>query len=214
MELDPPRALRAEIEGGGAVAVGARQGRALRRLGWTHGEIHEVIDVPKGTLAGWCREIERIRAEAIEFARAHLHDPMFVAGTVMYWAAGAKTKQLLAVSNADPAALHLFIVWARTFHGAVATFVLSLHLHAGDDDAAARRWWADELCLDEPDFTRTFVKSAGTGHRHNHLPHGMPRADAAGDRCLPPHRGVDPRRGGRVSRRRESARLICSLAGR
>jgi hypothetical protein len=31
-------------------------GRALRRLGWTYGEIMELIPVPKGTLAHWCRD--------------------------------------------------------------------------------------------------------------------------------------------------------------
>ena len=32
-------------------------GRALRRLGWSYGEVREVIDVPKATFAEWCREI-------------------------------------------------------------------------------------------------------------------------------------------------------------
>jgi hypothetical protein len=35
----------------------AESGRALRRLGWTYGEIMDVLPVGKGTLAGWCREI-------------------------------------------------------------------------------------------------------------------------------------------------------------
>ena len=35
----------------------AEVGRALRGLGWSYGEIRELIDVPKATLAGWCRDI-------------------------------------------------------------------------------------------------------------------------------------------------------------
>jgi hypothetical protein len=35
----------------------AELGRALRGLGWTYGEIQEVIQVPKGTLSYWCREV-------------------------------------------------------------------------------------------------------------------------------------------------------------
>ena len=35
----------------------AKLGRALRRLGLSYGEIMSLIPVPKGTLAGWCREI-------------------------------------------------------------------------------------------------------------------------------------------------------------
>lgn len=35
----------------------AELGRSLRRLGWSYGEIMDVIPVPKGTLADWCRGI-------------------------------------------------------------------------------------------------------------------------------------------------------------
>lgn len=31
----------------------AEVGRALRRLGWTYGEIRQVIAVPKGTVLNW-----------------------------------------------------------------------------------------------------------------------------------------------------------------
>ena len=183
----------------------AELGRALRRLGWTYGEIRELVPVPKGTLAGWCREItlsaeqiaairartesrrgvprdtqrkrraevQRIRAEARVFAHQHLGDPLFVAGTVLYWGEGAKTNRVLALSNSDPAALRLFIRWTRRFHDDRAEFVLSLHLHHGNDEQRARHWWAENLQLDEPDFTKTFTKPPGTGHRKNHLANGV-----------------------------------------
>lgn len=195
----PPDLLEA-IERWAALSRSERAevGRVLRGLGWSYGEIREVIDVPKATLAGWCRdirptdddqiaamkdrggsrrgvprdtqrrrrgEIERIGAEARAFAAAHLHDPLFVAGTVLYWGEGAKTKKMLAVTNADAAALRLFIRWTRRFHDASAAFVLSLHLHDGDDDEAARRWWADALMLDDPRYTKTFVKPPGSDER-------------------------------------------------
>lgn len=185
----------------------AELGRALRRLGWTYGEIREVIPVSKGTLAGWCREIrltdaqvaamnarsasrrgvprdtqrkrrleiEHLRADARAFALAHLHDPLFVAGTVLYWGEGAKTKQMLAVANADAAALRLFIRWTRTFHDRHAEFVLMLHLHEGNDGVQARRWWVSALMLDAADFTKSFIKPSGMGHRKNNLPHGVCR---------------------------------------
>ena len=51
----------------------AELGRALRRLGWTYGEIREVIPVPKGTLAGWCREI-RLTEEQVGAIKARVHD--------------------------------------------------------------------------------------------------------------------------------------------
>lgn len=182
-------------------------GRALRGLGWTYGEIRETIPVPKGTLAGWCRdvtltddqasailartgarrgiprdtqrkrraEVEHIRIGARGFALKHLHDPLFVAGTTLYWGEGDKTARLLALANADPAAHRLFINWTRRFHGEHAAFVLSLHLHEGNDESLARRWWASALHLGEPEFTKTYIKPSGTGHRKNILPNGVCR---------------------------------------
>ena len=98
-----------------------------------------------------------------------------MAGTVLYWGEGAKTSPRLSVTNADAAALRLFIRWVRRFHESEAAFVLALHLHEGNDDAAARRWWTEALDLADADFTRTFIKPAGTGHRKNHLRHGVCR---------------------------------------
>ena len=47
----------------------AELGRALRRLGWTYGEIREEIPVPKGTLSYWCPEI-RLAEEQVEAIKA------------------------------------------------------------------------------------------------------------------------------------------------
>ncbi len=182
----------------------AELGRSLRRLGLSYGEIRELIPVPKGTLAGWCREIrlsegqvaaikdrrgpregprntqwkrrrevEQIRAEAGRTALTHLRDPFWVAGTVLYWGEGNKTKRNLAVANADPALLQLFMRWTRQFHLPTASFVLALHLHAGNDEAAAKAYWQTQLGV--TDFTKTYIKPSGTGHRKNHLQSGICR---------------------------------------
>ena len=185
----------------------AELGRALRRLGWTYGEIRALVPVPQGTLAGWCRgitlsaeqvsairrrsaprrgqprdtqrgrraEVARIREQARGSARAHLHDPLFVAGTVLYWGEGAKTKPRLALANADVRTIRLFVRWVERFHDPDARFVFALHLHEGNDEAAAMRWWSDMVGHRPMEFTKTFVKPAGTGHRKNRLPHGVCR---------------------------------------
>jgi len=129
--------------------------------------------MPRDTQRKRRAEIERIRADARVFAEHHMHDPLFVAGTVLYWGEGAKTDRLLALTNADPAAHRLFMRWTRRFHRVNAEFVLSLHLHHGDDEELARQWWINELQLDVPDFTKTFTKPPGTGHRKNRLPNGV-----------------------------------------
>jgi hypothetical protein len=182
----------------------AELGRSLRRLGLSYGEIMELIPVPKGTLAGWCREIrlsatqvaairdrrgpregprdtqwkrrlevEAIRSDARVFALSHLTDAFWMAGTVLYWGEGAKTKRSFSVANSDAAALRLFMHWTRRYVEADPVFVLKLNLHADNDEALARDHWRHSLGAEGAEFYRTFIKPEGTGHRKNHLPYGV-----------------------------------------
>jgi hypothetical protein len=48
-----------------------------------------------------------------------------------------------------------------------------MHLHEGNDEMNARRYWRSETGLDDANFIKTFIKPAGTGHRKNHLEHGV-----------------------------------------
>ncbi len=50
-----------------------------------------------------------------------------------------------------------------------------LHLHHGNDEVAARRYWQQALGLSGVDFHKTFVKPPGTGHRKNRQRHGVCR---------------------------------------
>jgi len=131
--------------------------------------------VPRDT--NWKRrlEIETIRVAAAEEAEGLLHDSLWVAGCVLYWAEGEKSNKRLSVVNTDPKALRLFIDWLRAFHDQNAELVLALHLHHGNDEAAAQSWWRQALELPDAQFHKTFIKPAGTGHRKNHLPHGVCR---------------------------------------
>jgi hypothetical protein len=219
--------LRGEAEWGGTVNINAdlarsiddwdamsrweksELGRDLRREGLSYGEIMELIDVKKSTLATWCRDVpltaaqleaikERTgqvtglprdtqwrRREAIELLRKNASEqalylatnPDWVAGVVLYWAEGGKGRNRFQVSNSDPLALRLFIRWVRTYLNHEAEFALQLHLHEGNDDAAARAYWATVLDLPRVAFYKTFIKPKGTGHRKNHLKHGVCRVN-------------------------------------
>ncbi|MBT8165467.1 MAG: hypothetical protein KJP22_07915 [Acidimicrobiia bacterium] len=182
----------------------AELGRSLRCLGLSYGEIMEIIPVPKGTLAGWCRdirlstdqiaaikercgpavgprdtqwrrrlEVEAIRSDARVFALEHLTDAFWMAGTVLYWGEGAKTKRSFSVANSDASALRLFMHWTRRYVEEHPVFVLKLNLHANNDEALARDFWRHSLGAEAAEFYRTFIKPDGTGHRKNHLPHGV-----------------------------------------
>ena len=182
-----------------------RLGVELRRSGLTYGEIQSVIPVPKSTLQGWLRdvrltdsqvaairarsnrrgvpvdtqwrrrlEIEALRAEAHAVAVEHIDDPFFIAGTVMYWAEGAKSRNYVDLANSDPKALRLFVLWAQRYLG-VEDFQLSLHLHAGNDENAAKDYWRSALGLPTAPFGKTYIKPTKPGHRNNRLLHGVCR---------------------------------------
>ncbi len=131
--------------------------------------------IPKDTQWKRRAEIERIRSESTTYAKSHLDDAHFVAGVVLYWGEGSKTRNHFELTNSDPAALRAFVIWVRRYLDTDAAFVLSLHLHEGNDDGGARRYWADAVGLPGARFTKTFIKPRGTGHRKNHLEHGVCR---------------------------------------
>jgi hypothetical protein len=127
------------------------------------------MGVPVDTQWRRREEIERIRQEAHRFAVEHIDDSFFVAGAVLYWAEGSKTRNDFALSNSDPAALRAFVTWVRRYLWPDAQFVLSMHLHEGNDEPAARAYWRKAIRLGNATFTKTFIKPKGTGHRKNHL---------------------------------------------
>ena len=131
--------------------------------------------VPVDTQRKRRREIAQIREAARTEARSLFDDPRWIAGTVLYWAEGDKATRRLSLVNSDPRALLLFVDWVRHYHDAGAEFVLALHLHDGNDDDAAKAWWRDALSLADVPFHKTFIKPPGTGHRKNHLAHGVCR---------------------------------------
>ena len=102
-----------------------------------------------------------------------LNDPVWLAGVVLYWAEGSKAQQSLEIANTDPHALRFFIRWVREYLDEGAEFDLQIHLHDGNDEPAARVFWRDATGLADASFYRTYVKPRGTGHRKNHLPHGV-----------------------------------------
>ncbi len=129
--------------------------------------------IPRDTQRRRRQEIEAIRAEAEAMVPVLINDPFWLAGIVLYWAEGAKTRNNLRLANTDPRALRLFIVWVRKFLDTDALFSLQLHLHEGNDDPAAQAFWRKETGLDTANFYKTFIKPKGTGHRKNHLTHGV-----------------------------------------
>jgi hypothetical protein len=119
------------------------------------------------------REIELIRAQAKLEAFHLVRDPFWTAGVSLYWGEGSKATRQLALANSDPAALRLFKSWAEHFLQPNHGWRARLNLHADNDESRARTWWADQLWVPADDFTKSYIKPDGTGHRKNHLPYGV-----------------------------------------
>jgi hypothetical protein len=118
-------------------------------------------------------EIEIIRAQA-KLEAIHLaDDPFWAAGVSLYWGEGSKTGRRLSLANSDPAALRLFKSWAERFLPPNHGWSARLNLHADNDEKNARAWWARQIRVPVDDFTKSYIKPDGTGHRKNHLPNGV-----------------------------------------
>jgi len=147
----------------------------------TEEQVAEIAVRRASSQRGIPRDTQRKRREAVRKLRriaedrlpSLVSDPIWLAGTVLYWAEGSKTRNQLRLANTDPNALRLFISWVRGYLDPEASFSIQLHLHHGNDELAAREHWRRELGLRTANFHRTYVKPRGTGHRKNHLPHGV-----------------------------------------
>lgn len=129
--------------------------------------------IPRNTNRKRKAEIAELRSIACDLAQELVHDPLWVAGLVLYWAEGAKTRNHLSMANTDPRALRLFIRWVRWFIDPGASFSIALHLHEGNDEDSARRYWREQTGLGRANFHKTYIKPKGTGHRKNHLKQGI-----------------------------------------
>jgi hypothetical protein len=136
---------------------------------------HSRVGIPVDTQWRRRQQIDRIRCAARMSVSELIQDPLWVAGTVLYWAEGGKTRRQLEMANTDHRVLKTFIAWTHRFHDSEAALTLSLHLHEGNDETLARQHWGATLGLPNPTWSKSFIKPKGTGHRKNRLPFGVCR---------------------------------------
>ena len=129
--------------------------------------------IPRDTQRKRRREVELIRAQATIEAEHLVDQPLWTTGVSMYWGEGSKSIVRLSMANSDPAVLRLLMNWSRTYLPPATGWRGKLNIHADNDELGARRWWSEELGLRMEDFTKSYVKPDGTGHRKNHLPNGV-----------------------------------------
>jgi len=102
-------------------------------------------------------------------------DSDFVAGLMLYWAEGTKTKGV-AVANSDPELMRFMVSWFKKyFNIEPEDFRIHLHLHSGQSEPALVNYWCKLLGVKRGQFYKSFVKPEGSGYRKNKLYNGTVR---------------------------------------
>ena len=105
----------------------------------------------RGSQANLQKGLERRRAYQLDGrAKAREGDPMHLAGCMLYWAEGAKRRNVLRLTNSDPAMVQFFIRFLRQ-----SLFVpderIILHINCYTDNGKSveeiERYWVDLLKL-------------------------------------------------------------------
>lgn len=119
------------------------------------------------------REIMDIRAKAREEVTSLSKNEFHIAGIMLYWAEGSKSKNEVRLSNSDPSLIRFMMRWFRECCKVPENqFRASIHYHAGQDELAIRKYWARITDIPLNHFYKSFCKPPGTGHRKHILHYG------------------------------------------
>jgi AcrR family transcriptional regulator len=132
---------------------------------------------------GWGANMERarLRRRSSQLAgrrRARQLEPIYIAGCMLYWAEGAKTRGTVELSNADPEVIRFFARFLRECFGVPSDRMrLACHLFA---DHTARQREIEQFWLDVVGLPRSSLRKSIVNHysrssqrkRTNKLPYG------------------------------------------
>lgn len=143
----------------------------LDRLAW--GDEGRRISRARTRRSRRLEEINAIRNAASLEAESLISNHFWMAGTIAYWAEGAKGSNRLVFANSDPEMVVLFIRWAKAFLSLTnERFTIALHLHEGQNEDERKQYWSTMTGIPLRQFRKTFIKPEGTGHRKNVLYNG------------------------------------------
>ena len=168
--------------------------RELRAEGWTMPDIAAELDVSRGSVSAWTRDIEveprprrrarsrapnalqRAKAAEIEALLAEgrtrigelSERDLLIAGTALYAGEGGKTRDKVVFANSDPEMVAMFCRWLRTTFAIDETRLrFRLYLHEGLDLEAANRFWSELTGIPSGQFQRPYRAIADATRRSN-----------------------------------------------
>lgn len=111
--------------------------------------------------------------------RAHTHDPLHIAGCMLYWAEGSKSRNTVTLCNSDPNMLRLFSRFLRESLGVVpGDFRVRLNLYTdnGLGLAEVEDYWlyrvqAPRSCL--RGHSLNHFPTSSSGRKRHRLPYGV-----------------------------------------
>lgn len=116
---------------------------------------------------------EKIRREARKEAKQLRTNPLWLAGTVLYWAEGSKEKpwrpsEKVVFTNMDVEALKLFKRWIMEFANVPEDmFRYELYIHQTGDLPRALTFWSGIFKIQKSDILTYFKKQNLNPHRKN-----------------------------------------------
>ena len=118
------------------------------------------------------KEVEGIKAEAKFEIPPLSKDEFKIAGLMLYWAEGYKSRKV-GVSNSDPELIRFMMRWFREVCKVPEhKFKVYIHLHSGQNEAERKKFWSKITALPLSRFGKSYIKKEGTGHRKNILYNG------------------------------------------
>lgn len=138
-----------------------------------------------GQCKGAATNKERARALRLAYQaegrrRVHPRDPLYLAGCMLFWGEGSKSRNTVEFANSDPAMVELFVRFLRVcFEIPDRAIRVRCHLYADHDGRRGEieQFWLDLLGLPRGCLNRsvTAISRASQGKRRRTLPYGTCR---------------------------------------
>lgn len=111
--------------------------------------------------------------------RARLGEPLHIAGCMLFWAEGSKSRNTLQLANSDPAMMVMFVRFLRECFGLTADdfrFSLNVYTNNGRSIDEIESYWIDLLSLSRRCARKHMLNHSPTsssGKKKNKLPYGV-----------------------------------------
>jgi len=115
------------------------------------------------------------------------NETLFVAGCMMHWSEGEKSKNRVSISNTDLDFLRLWLSFAlRFFDVCRQDMTLAIHCHTnnGLTKEQIENYWLEQLCLPRSCLRATSVLIKEGSFKKNKHPYGVARIDIGSTRVV------------------------------